>query len=585
MNNENTNEETKKCYVVTLKLRPTTEQHGFIEKWIANATLFYNFLCERTIAEFKAMFENERFKDCWNYGWKFRRLGKLSQALRKLTAKKEKGTLDKEGAESLEELPEQIAQLEKDLSYVHDEYFPDVPEEKVYTAAYKEAMKFIASWIINEPEQAAYGYKPCTFSKFGFIGLGGCLLQNVAVNGQKLCDNGVNSGMGQAISERLWQAWEKKFDFSNFGKPVFVHSKDDLLYSVKFKNNTGVVTDIEGRTITFRFKDGGEKLQFTVPFKVNKKDAYMEEALASLGGKAPLHTAVIWRWMPPTRDFYVQFTIPGTPPSKGHRLGKGKCGLDLGPEYVTADNGERIRKWHLRNPKNLVEEIDELQREMDAEDRRTNPGNYNADGTHVKGAKNVHSEEYGKLRMRLAYCKFRLTEFRKNEHGRMIKEVLSLGRDFVTEKDPVKEWQERLDEPEGPLGSKANYGAEIMMSAPAEFMTRLERKISDLGGTLRRVPCEVACTQFDPTNESFTKRSVSERTFALSDGNEVDQDAIAAFNLRHTKDAFVVVGKGRTAKPEKTPKNFDVRGMRRDYAKFLEAQSEWRKTWEAAKNS
>ena len=588
MNNENTNEETKKCFVITMKLKPTSEQYGFIMKWIRNATLMYNILLERSLSEFKAMFENEKFRDCWNFGWKFRKLGKLRTVLKKLEAKKAAGKLDKEDSEKLETLPDDVRKLENDIAYVHDEYFPDIPEEKTYTAAYKEAVGFVKSWVINEPEQNAFGYKPCRFDKFGWIGLGGCILQNVALNGEKLCDNGVNSGMGQAISERLWQAWDKKLAFENFGKNVFLHTKDRPLYSVKFKNNMGVGHDIENRTVTFRFKDGGEKMAFTVPYKFGRKnrpDVYIEEALGYLHGKPPVHTAIITRQMGPTLDLYVQFTIPGNPPSKGHKLGTGTCGLDLGPEFVTCENGQAVRKWHLRNPKKLTDLINDLQVKMDADDRLHNPDNYDEKGVHKKGCRNEHSEDYEKLRAKLAYAKFRLTEFRKNEHGRFIKQVLLMGKDFVTEKDPVKEWQMRLEEPEGPLGSKANYGEEILNSAPAEFITRLERKLSELGGTIRRVPCDIACTQFDHTNGTFTKRSVSERTFKLSDGSEVDQDAIAAYNLRHTKEEFEMVGSGRNAKPMKTPKNFDVRGMKRDYAKFLEAQAEWKKAYDGVLKS
>jgi len=585
MNNEkteNTETDDKKCFVITMKLRPTKEQYSFISKWIANATLLYNVLCARVLDEFKKMFDNERFRDCWNYGWQFRKLGKLRAVLKKIEDRKEKS---KEDVEALDTLPGEIKKLEDQLAFVHDEYFPDKPEEKVYTAAYKEAMKFISSWVINEPEQDAFGYRPCTFSKFGFIGLEGSILQNVEVEGQKISDNGVNSGMGAAIAERLWQAWEKKFAFENFGKPVFIHEKDRPLYSVKFKNNCGLSHDIKNRTITFRFKDGGEKLSFVVPYRFgrrNRPDLYIEEALERCG-KAPIHTAIVGKQIGPTLDYFVQFTVPGLPPSKGHRLGTGKCGLDLGPEFITAENGRFVRKWHLRNPKNLVEEITDLQVRMDEDDRRNNPENYDESGVPKKGCRNKHSPEYEKLRARLAYAKFRLVEFRKNEHGRMIREVMELGHDFVTEKDPVKEWQERLDEPEGPLGSKANYGAEIGMSAPAEFITRLEKKITDLGGTLRRVPCDIACTQFDHTNSSFTKRSVAERTFRLSDGSEVDQDAIAAYNLRHANDEFVMVGKGRAAKPAKVPENFDVAAMKRDYADFLDAQAKWRRAWEMEK--
>ena len=598
-NNETTNEtvadESKKCFVITMKLHPSREQKSLLSRLVSNATLFYNFLHARVLEEFSKMFENEKFRECWNYGWEFRKFGKLQAVQRKLEAKRDK--LSKEDAEFLEELPSQIRQLEDKLSFVKDEYFPDVKPEKVYTAAYKEAMKFIGSWIINEPEQAAFDYKPCTFSKFGFIGLGGCLLQNVAIDGIRLNENLINSGIGQAISERLWSAWEKKLAFENFGKKVFLHEKTEPVYSVKFKNNIGLKFEFEGagasNRVWLKGKENGGKFLVAIPFTTHfrKKDTYNDRALEANSWQQPMHTAIVWRQMGDNIRtgekneicWYVQLTLPGLPPSKGHKLGTGKVGVDLGPEYVTAENGKEVRKWHLRNPRELTGLIESLQVRMDEDDRAHNPDNYGEDGVPKKGARNVHSEEYLKMKAELAYARFRLVEFRRNLHGRMVREVMGMGHDFVTEKDPVKEWQQRLEEPEGPLGSKANYGEEILNSAPSEFIGRLEQKVSDLGGTLTRVPCDIACTQFDHTDKSFTRRSVAERTFALSDGEEVDQDAIAAFNLRHTNRVFVTEGKGRAAKPVKSPENFDVKSMRKDYAEFLKAQAEWRKAWEAEK--
>lgn len=570
-------DDAKECFVATVKLRPTKEQRDVIDKWFRNATLFYNFMLDRTLSEFKRMFENERFRNCWNYGWKFRKLGRLRTVQSKLKERSEKEDgLPKKDAEFLEELPSTIRSLEDDLAFVHDEYFPDSPAEKTYSLAYRDAMGFLQKWIINEPEQAAFGYKPCTFSKFGFLGLGGCILQNVEIDGAKLCDNGVNSKIGQAICERLWGAWDRKLAFENFGRKVFLHDKDRPIESIKFKDNGGVKWDVPSRTIEFRFKDNGEKTSFRVPFKIRRGDAYMEEVLSKLD--QPVHTAIVGRQMGRTVDLYAQFTVYGKPPGKGRRLGSGKAGLDLGPSSVTVESDSGVRKWDLRNPKKITELVESLQVAMDADDRKHNPDNYDENGVAKKGVRNVHSKKYERLRSKLAYAKACLTAYRKNVHGRMIREIMEMGHDFVTEKDNVKEWQMRLEEPQGPLGSKENYGSSVMMSAPSEFVTRLERKVADLGGTLRRVPCEIACTQFDHTDGSFTKHPVSERTLCLSDGSRVDRDAISAFNLRHARESFAMSGKGKAAKLVKSADNFDVNAMRRDYERFLANHAEWQRT-------
>ena len=575
---EDGDRQEKECFVATVKLRPEKWQKRVIDRWFANATLFYNFLMERSVSEFRSMFENERFRNCWGYGWKFRKLGRLRSVESRLRSESEaRDGLKKEDAEFLEELPSRIRELENDLAFVHDEYFPDVPVEKTYSAAYRDAVGFVSKWVINEREQSEFGYKPCTFSKFGFVGLAGCVLQNVPIDGRLLCGDGINSGVAQAIAERLWQAWDKKLAFENFGRRLFLHDKDSVVSSIKFKNNVGLKYDLKSREIEFRFRDGGEKRSFRVPFRVRRGDSYMEEVLSGMGG-APLHTSVVGLQMGPTVDYYAQMTVAGRPPEKGRRIGEGSVGVDLGPSSVTAVSGDSVAKWRLSVPASPEDEtkIERLQTAMAEDDRRNNPDNYGEDGVPKKGAVNVHSRHYEKLRRRLSDIRRRLAARRRNEHGRIVNAMLPMGRDFVTENDDVKEWQERLDEPKGPNGSKSNYGRSVMSSAPAELMTRLETSLKRMGGTLRRIPCGVACTQFDHTDLSFTKRPVENRTVTLSDGRSFDRDAAAAFNIRHVSAGVGKPSRAKRAGIGKSPDNFDLEAMRRDYLAFVSAHEKWR---------
>ena len=102
--------------------------------------------------------------------------------------------------------------------------------------------------------------------------------------------------------------------------------------------------------------------------------------------------------------YYVQLVLEGKPPRKGHTLGKGSGGLDIGTSTaavvtdaeciltVLGDGTESIEK---KQGKHL--------RKMDRSRRAMNPQNYNPDGTVKKGRKKwINSNHYRRMRMEYA---------------------------------------------------------------------------------------------------------------------------------------------------------------------------------------
>lgn len=558
--NENGNNETETeveveveagdYFVLQCKIRPSKEDRMVIDSWFENATKLYNHMFDRILDLFKGLLgaraggdpEDTEFRRCWNYGWQVRR--------RFLLERTDPSKMTEETNLELKGLVDEMEKTRKML-------FPDTAPAKVYASCYRRCIEILRGTVINKPEQDAYGYAPCTFSKFGFLGLAGAIAQNAEIDGMVLARNGVNCGIAQGIAERLWDAWDNKLAFKNFGRPIMLNRKRDPIDYMLFKANSGVSIDVANRLVTFSYKDeNGSRLSFSAPFANTareRRDWYVDEALER--GK-PVHTALRTMQMGPTRHLYVQFTMRGKPPRRNVSLGRGRVGVDLGPERVTVCSGDRVEKFDLRGSDARSKRIVELQTRMDALDRKFNPENYNPDGTMKRGARNVHSEEYEELRRRLATLRRRAVAERRCRHGFILNRmVLPMGDSFVTEDDPVQEWVEKTD--------GHGYGRGVVSSAPGEFVSRLERKAKALGGSLSRVPCRIGATQFDFTDGSFTKRDVSERRFRLSDGHLVDQDAIAAFNLRHVVDG---------PRAEKTAENFDSKAMKADWNAFVRAQ-------------
>jgi hypothetical protein len=111
----------------------------------------------------------------------------------------------------------------------------------------------------------------------------------------------------------------------------------------------------------------------------------------------------------------------------------------------------------------------------------------------------------------------------------------------------------------GRCRSKKRFGKAIQSNAPSEFLGTLKRKVTTLGGTVHDVSTQIAATQFDFSNETFKKHSLSERNVTLSNGNRHTRDGIAAFNLKHSK-----VGAN-----EKLADSYNLAEMIKDYDKFV----------------
>lgn len=266
------------------------------------------------------------------------------------------------------------------------------------------------------------------------------------------------------------------------------------------------------------------------------------------------------KWVKTKWKYYAQLVLEGYPPVKcdangvmKHPVNQGRVGLDIGTQTL-AISGNDICDLRVLAPsaraqaESLVNEIARTQRAMDRSRRATNPNYYNPNGT-IKRLKRQHghkqkrnwkySRHYYRLRAKLRDLNRRLADIRKMEHNMLANELLQHGNEFIVEDMNFKALQKRSKETEinaktGRAHTKKRFGKSLSRCAPAKFITILTNKAVRHGGSVIKVDTfEPKASQFDHTDESYTKKKLSERMAHLSSGEVVQRDLYSAFLLAH----------------------------------------------------
>lgn len=283
---------------------------------------------------------------------------------------------------------------------------------------------------------------------------------------------------------------------------------------------------------------------------------YQQEAL-KCGVK---YCRIIRKWVGTKWKYYAQIVLEGYPPIKcdsngvaKHPVKQGRVGIDIGTQTI-AFSGKDVCDLRVLAPaaraqaKSLVNEIAATLRAMDRSRRATNPKYYNPDGT-IKRLKRQHgqkqrrewkySKRYYRLRAKLRNLYRKLADIRKMEHNILANELLAHGNEFVVEDMNYKALQKRSKETKinpktGRAHTKKRFGKSLSRCAPATFISILSKKANRYGGTVIKVSTfETKASQFDHTDESYTKKKLSERMARLRNGDIVQRDLYSAFLLEH----------------------------------------------------
>ena len=246
-------------------------------------------------------------------------------------------------------------------------------------------------------------------------------------------------------------------------------------------------------------------------------------------------------------------------------------GIDLGPTTV-AVSGENIASIDKLASKcdNIQPKITRLSKKLDRSRRANNPDNYNEDGTIKRGVKLVWKKEkdlkrYSKLKRELAELRRKQAAIRKQQHIDRANALLKEGDTFIVENNPISSWTARaketkVNEKTGKIQKKKRFGKSVANHAPSMFVSILENKVKSLGGEVVKVDTKNAASQYDFTNNSFTKHELKERNVTLSNGDTHQRDMLAAFNLQHLK------------LDEAKTKQYDTEAMAADYVRFCQLE-------------
>ena len=207
---------------------------------------------------------------------------------------------------------------------------------------------------------------------------------------------------------------------------------------------------------------------------------------------------------------------------------------------------------------------------MDRSRRATNPEYFNENGTikklrRVNGKKQrrewKYSNNYIRLRNEYRELNRRLASIRKMEHCILANELLEHGTIFIVEDMDYKALQKRaketkINEKTGRAHSKKRYGKSISRCAPAMFISVLSQKAARYNGRVVKVSTfKTKASQFDHTDESYTKKKLSQRFAKLSDGTVVQRDIYSAYLLFHLNSNL---------------KTYNVKTLKEDFPQFME---------------
>ena len=211
---------------------------------------------------------------------------------------------------------------------------------------------------------------------------------------------------------------------------------------------------------------------------------------------------------------------------------------------------------------------------MDRSRRAMNPQYYNENGTikrlkRKNGHRQIRHWNYSKNYYRLLYklrdLNRKLAAVRKTEHYILANEMLTYGNEFYVEDMNYKALQKRskktkINPKTGRAYTKKRFGKSIGRCAPALFITILGQKASRYGGSVIKVSTfETKASQFDHTDDSYTKKKLSQRFAKLSNGTVVQRDMYSAFLLTHLDESL---------------QGYDKEAIDKDFQQFMKLHNE-----------
>ena len=417
-----------------------------------------------------------------------------------------------------------------------------------------------------------------SFDEYSIKGFVEKLAQKPVGANMTFADLGFTTYILDHLGASIWAAWDKmlydfkakRISFKKYGELDSFSSRRKLVGGKVYFSGMEVHLDTMELAIKINGKQSNNSKFITLKILHNPKHADYELWALKGGVNSVKVVKVVRRLVRSQYKYYVQLTIEGEKPQKGRRLGKGNVGIDLGPTTVAVSGVNVVSIDKLASKcDDIQEEITRLSRRIDRSRRANNPQNFNEDGTIKRGIKLVwnDSNRYKELRRELAELRRKQAAIRKQQHIERANALLKEGDTFIVENNPISSWTTRaketkVNEKTGKIQKKKRFGKSVANHAPSMFVSILENKVKSLGGDLVKVDTKNAASQYDFTNNSFTKHELKERNVTLSNGDTHQRDMLAAFNLQHLQ------------YDEKDDKQYDTEAMTADYERFCQLEQE-----------
>lgn len=366
-------------------------------------------------------------------------------------------------------------------------------------------------------------------------------------------DSLIGSATAQRIADTVWAMFEA-YLFKNGRKVIFSRFSGFLAIEGK-SNKANIIFNREKMTLTF----GKGSNKATVKVKRSKKDPYGYEAEAL--SRRVCYCRIVRKAYSNGWRYFVQLVLDGPPPVKAdpktgdvlHSLGKGRVGLDIGPQTLAYSAERAVGLVELaEGVQNMQDEIRCLKRAMNRSRKMSNPGMFYPDGQVIpknrlsselldrRGQRKwVKTKHYRQMEVQLRALYRRLAALRKHLHHRLANKILPLGDKFFVEdmrwKALAKRAKKTRQNRKGKFLSKKRYGKSIANKAPGSFLSILEEKAIRFGGTFQRiVTWEAKASQFDHQTGKYNPKKLSQRWHILSDGTKIQRDLYSAFLIQHT---------------------------------------------------
>ncbi len=490
--------------------------------------------------------------------------------------------VEKYQADVLNKRYEQLRQL---YNYVQGKllrqyrYFEQMKEFQACKTI-REKRDFFRShpFLINETLKGNKTPLTVSFDEYSIKGFVEKLAQKPVGPNMTYADLGFTTPILDHLGASIWAAWDKmlydfkakRISFKKYGELDSFSSRRKLVGGKVYFSGMEVHLDTMELAIKINGKQSNNAKFITLKILHNPKHADYELWALKGGVNSVKVVKVVRRLVRSQYKYYVQLTIEGEKPQKGRRLGKGNVGIDLGPTTVAVSGVNLVSIDKLASKcDDIQEEITRLSRRIDRSRRANNPQNFNEDGTIKRGIKLVwnDSNRYKELRRELAELRRKQAAIRKQQHIERANALLKEGDTFIVENNPISSWTTRaketkVNENTGKIQKKKRFGKSVANHAPSMFVSILENKVKSLGGDLVKVDTKNAASQYDFTNNSFTKHELKERNVTLSNGDTHQRDMLAAFNLQHLQ------------YDEKDDKQYDTEAMTADYERFCQLEQE-----------